>query len=68
MWLLGFELMTSGRAVSALNCLAISPAPLILFLMCVCVCVCVCVYVCVHSMLSICAWLWARRQWARTAS
>jgi hypothetical protein len=27
MWLLGFELRTSGRAVSALNRRAISPAP-----------------------------------------
>ena len=27
MWLLGFELRTSGRVVSALNCWAISPAP-----------------------------------------
>jgi len=27
MWLLGIELKTSGRAVSALNCKAISPAP-----------------------------------------
>jgi hypothetical protein len=26
MWMLGFELRTSGRAVSALNCRAISPA------------------------------------------
>jgi hypothetical protein len=28
MWLLGFELRTSGRAVSALNRRAISPAPI----------------------------------------
>jgi hypothetical protein len=27
LWLLGFELRTLGRAVSALNCWAISPAP-----------------------------------------
>jgi hypothetical protein len=27
MWLLGFELRTFGRAVGALNCWAISPAP-----------------------------------------
>jgi hypothetical protein len=31
MWLLGFELRAFGRAVSALNCRAISPAPGILF-------------------------------------
>ena len=31
MWLLGIELRTSGRAVSALNCWAISPARLIYF-------------------------------------
>jgi hypothetical protein len=28
MWLLGIELRTSGRAVCALNCWAISPAPI----------------------------------------
>ena len=28
MWLLGFELMTSGRAVSAPNCWAIAPGPI----------------------------------------
>jgi hypothetical protein len=33
MWLLGIELRTSGRAVSALNCWAISPAPQQTFLM-----------------------------------
>jgi hypothetical protein len=42
MWLLGIELRTSGRAVSALNCCAISPVPLILcfygFSLCACVC------------------------------
>jgi hypothetical protein len=32
MWFLGFEFRTFGRAVSALNCSAISPAPLRLFL------------------------------------
>jgi hypothetical protein len=31
MWLLGIELMTSGRAVSALNYGAISPAPKLIF-------------------------------------
>jgi len=33
MWLLGFELRTSGRTVSALNHWAISPALVELFLM-----------------------------------
>jgi hypothetical protein len=32
MWLLGFELRTSGRAVRALNHGAISPAPYFYFL------------------------------------
>jgi hypothetical protein len=36
MWLLGIELRTSGRAVSALNHWAISPAPNIFFPMCSC--------------------------------
>jgi hypothetical protein len=31
MWVLGFELRTSRRAVGALNCWAISPAPFYLF-------------------------------------
>jgi hypothetical protein len=42
MWLLGFELRTLGRAVSAPNCYAISPAPRLFFLY---VCVCACVYI-----------------------
>jgi len=57
MWLLGFELRTSGRAVGALNHWAISPAlKFSLFYvtgdcpLCVCVCVCVCVHTstCMH--------------------
>ena len=45
--LLGVELRTSGRAVSALNRWAISPAQhvLISFLY-ICLCACVCVFVC----------------------
>ena len=33
MWALGIEPRSPGRAASALNCLATSPAPVLLFLM-----------------------------------
>jgi hypothetical protein len=36
MWLLGIELRTCGRAASALNCWAISPAHLLYFLKKIC--------------------------------
>jgi hypothetical protein len=49
MWLLGFELRTFRRAVSVLNCWAISPAPILLFSVYVHACMCAykCAYVCV---------------------
>jgi hypothetical protein len=64
MWLQGIELRTSGRAVSVLNCWAISPAPQIFVFntdlimnqyeysqticMYVCMYVCACVYIYMH--------------------